>query len=72
MPLFVFGMSIAESSAAFRAVNGRRIIARLIVGRNCLTHALHVLGLLLFHRCTSTVILTVLIQPLETGKRLTG
>jgi hypothetical protein len=36
MPFLVFGMSIAEPSAAFRAMYGRRIIAWLVVTRNTL------------------------------------
>ncbi len=48
MPLFIFGMSIAEPPTACWAVNGRRIIAWLIVGRHGLTQALHVLALV-FH-----------------------
>jgi len=35
MSLFVLGVSIAEPSAALRAVYSRRIIARLVVGRHC-------------------------------------
>jgi len=46
MPLFVLGMSIAEPSPALPAVNGCWIIARLIVGRDCLAQALH----FFFHR----------------------
>jgi hypothetical protein len=46
MPLFVFGVSIAEPSAALRAVHRRRIIARFIVRRHCLAQALH----FFFHR----------------------
>src|SRR5882724_8780589 len=49
MPL-VLGVGIAEPSAAFRAVHGRRMIARLVVRRHCLTRALRALDLdFLFH-----------------------
>jgi hypothetical protein len=44
MPLIVFGMSIAKPPAAFRAVYGRRIIARLVVRRHCLTQAVRMLS----------------------------
>jgi len=51
MPLFVFGMSIAEPSSAFRTVHGRRGVAWLIAGRHRLTQSLHVL--VLFHFSSS-------------------
>jgi len=40
LPLFVLSVGITEPSAAFRAVNGRGIIARLNGGRHCLTPSL--------------------------------
>jgi len=42
MPLFILGVRVAEPSAAFRAMHGGRIIARLIVGRHSLAQALQV------------------------------
>ncbi len=52
MPLIVLGARIAEPLPALRAVNSRRIIARLIVRRHSLTQSLQVLALvfLFFYR----------------------
>jgi len=51
MPLLVLGMSIAEPPAAFRAMHGRGIIARLIIRRDRLTQSLHIRALV-FHFST--------------------
>src|SRR6266481_6385428 len=48
MPLFVFSVSIAEPSSTLRAMQRRRIIARLVVGRHSLAQAPHVLALHFF------------------------